>query len=152
MADTAGFTAEEWAVLRSALISGAELVSLCDGRRSGMAREMSEVRRALEAARRGHPSQFLRKVADGPGRSVITPDMSPGEAEEPVLQVLRAAVATLSARAPDELEAYRSFVVHLGEVAAEATRSGGAFGLGGQRVSYAEASTLQKIRRAVGVA
>src|SRR6266545_7237447 len=48
-----------------------------------------------------------------------------------------------------ELEAYRGFVVHLGEVAAGATRSGGVFGVGGQRVSYAEASTLARIRQAV---
>jgi hypothetical protein len=92
----------------------------------------------------------VRELADQPGHSVIDAHMSPGEAEEPVLRVLRAAAAALSARAPEELEAYRRFVVHLGEVAAGATRSGGVFGLGGQRVSYAEASTLDRIRQAVG--
>ena len=149
VAGRADFTAEEWADLGSALISAAELVSFCDGGRPGMAREMSTVRGTLKHARSRHPSQLVRELADQPGHSVIDAHMSPGEAEEPVLRVLRAAAA-LSARAPEELEAYRRFVVHLGEVAAGATRSGGVFGLGGQRVSYAEASTLDRIRQAVG--
>jgi hypothetical protein len=149
VASRADFTAEEWASLGGALISAAELVSFSDGR-SGMAREMPKVRRALEHARERHSSPLVRELAGEPGRSVIDAHMSPGEAEEPVLRVLRAAAAVLSARAPEELEAYRRFVVHLGEVAAEATRSGGVFGLGGQRVSYAEASALDKIRQAVG--
>ncbi|HZD68584.1 MAG TPA: hypothetical protein VFA45_06610 [Actinomycetes bacterium] len=150
MAGRADFTAEEWTDLGSALISAAELVSFVDGGRSGMAREMSRVRRALSDASKRHPSQLVRELAIEPGRSVIDTHLSPGEAEEPVLRVLRAAAAALSARAPDELEAYRRFVVHLGEVAARATRSGGVFGVGGQRVSYAEASTLDRIRRALG--
>src|SRR6266511_1986034 len=124
VAGRADFTAEEWADLSSALISAAELVSFSDGGRSGMAREMPKVRRTLEHARDRHSSQVLR--------------------------VLRAAAAALSAKAPEELEAYRGFVVHLGEVAAGATSSGGVFGVGGQRVSYAEASTLARIRQAVG--
>lgn len=150
MAGRVAFTTEEWADLGSALTSAAELVSFCDGGRSGMAREMSKVRRTLKNARNRHPSQLVRELAGEPGRSVIGAHLSPGEAEEPVLRVLRAAVAVLSAKAPEELEAYRRFVVHLGEVAAKATRSGGVFGLGGQRVSYAEASTLARIRQAVG--
>lgn len=150
MAGKADFTAEEWADLGSALISAAELVSFSDGGRSGMAREMSQVRKALEHARSRHTSQLVRELADEPGRSVIDAHMSPREAEEPVIRVLRAAVATVSAKAPEELEAYRRFVVHLGKVAGEATRSGGVFGLGGQRVSYAEASVLDKISQAVG--
>jgi hypothetical protein len=149
VAGRADFTAEEWADLGSAMISAPELVSFRDGGRSGMAREMSRVRKALDDARDKHPSQLVRELAGEPGRSVIDAQMSPGEAEEPVLLVLRAAAAALSAKAPEELEAYRSFVVHLGEVAAEATRSGGVFGLGGQRVSYAEASTLDMIRQAL---
>jgi hypothetical protein len=150
VASRADFTAEEWADLGSALISAAELVSFSDGGRSGMAREMPKVRRTLEHARERHSSGLVRELAGDPGRSVIDAHLSPGEAEEPVLRVLRAAAAVLSAKAPEELEAYRRFVVHLGEVAAEATRSGGVFGLGGQRVSYAEASALDKIRQAVG--
>jgi hypothetical protein len=150
MAGRADFTAEEWADLASALISAAELVSFVDGGRSGMAREMAGVRRRLRDASTGHPSQLVRELASEPGRSLIDARMSPGEAEEPVLRVLRAAAAALSAKAPDELEAYRRFVVHLGEAAATATRSGGVFGVGGQRVSYAEAATLDRIRQALG--
>src|SRR6266511_2774492 len=150
VAGRADFTAEEWADLSSALISAAELVSFSDGGRSGMAREMPKVRRTLEHARDRHSSQLVRELAGEPGRSVIDAHMSPGEAEEPVLRVLRAAAAALSAKAPEELEAYRGFVVHLGELPDESNRSGGLVGVGGQRDSYAEAQALAKIRRPVG--
>jgi hypothetical protein len=149
MAGRADFTTDEWETLRRALLSGAELVSLAGGRRD-MDREMASVATMLQTAKAGHPSQLVRELASEPPRTVIGPDMSPGEAEEPVLGVLRAAAATLSSKAPGELEAYRSFVVRLGQVAAEATRSGGVFGVGGQRVSYAEASALAKVRAALG--
>jgi len=101
VAGRADFTAEEWADLSSALISAAELVSFSDGGRSGMAREMPKVRRTLEHARDRHSSQLVRELAGEPGRSVIDAHMSPGEAEEPVLRVLRAAAAALSAKAPE---------------------------------------------------
>jgi hypothetical protein len=150
MTGRADFTPDEWATLRSGLISGAELVSLSGGR-SGMAREMSSVTKVLQTAKARHPSQLVRELAGESPRTVIGPDMSPGEAEEPVLAVLRAAAAILSSKASGELEAFQSFVVHLGEVAADATRSGGVFGIGGQRVSYAEGSALAKVREALGV-
>jgi hypothetical protein len=150
MAGRTEFTAQEWADLGSGLISAAELISLVDGGRPGMAREMAQVHRRLRDASRQHPSQLVRELAAAPGPSVIDAHLSPGEAEEPVLRVLRAAAAALSAKAPDELDAYRRFVAHLGEVAASATRSGGVLGFGGQRVSYAEAVTLDKIRQALG--
>lgn len=149
MTGRADFTTDEWATLRWALFSAAELVSLAGGR-PGMAREMASVTTMLQTAKDRDPSQLVRELAGEPPRTVISPDMSPGEAEEPVLGVLRAAAATLSSKAPGELEAYRNFVVRLGEVAAEATRSGGVFGVGGQRVSYAEASALAKVREALG--
>jgi hypothetical protein len=150
MTDRADFTAAEWATLRSSLISAAELVSLSGGR-SGMAREMASVTRMLQTAKVRHHSQLVRELASESPRTVIGPDMSPGEAEEPVLAVLRAAAAILSSKASGELEAFQSFVVQLAEVAADATKSGGVFGIGGQRVSYAEGSALAKVREALGV-
>jgi hypothetical protein len=150
MTDRADFTADEWATLRSSLISAAELVSLSGGR-SGMAREMSSVTNVLKTAKVRHPSPLVRELVGESPRTVIGPDMSPGEAEEPVLAVLRAAAAILSSKASSELEAFQSFVVQLAEVAADATKSGGVFGIGGQRVSYAEGSALAKVREALGV-
>jgi len=64
-------------------------------------------------------------------------------------------VAILAARLPEEpaeLEAFCGVAVDLAERAARASRSGGVFGVGGQRVSYAEASALQTVRDALGVA
>ncbi len=150
MAGKAEYTAEEWATLRVALTAGAELVSLSDGR-STMVREMKGVAKALRAAT-GHPSQLVRELAaEQPRGAVIAQRMSPREAEDPVAEVLRAAVAVLAGKTPDELAAYQQVVISLAEVAAQATREGGMFGIGGLRVSYTEAAAIDKVRQALGV-
>jgi len=152
MSGRADFSVEEWAMLQRALLSGAALVSFLDGGRPGLQRELPRIVKHLRATGSGHPSQLVRELATDPGSgTVIRRDMSPGEAELPVVDVLRAALALVTARAPAEREAFCGFAVDLADHAARASRSGGVFGIGGQRVSYAEASALQKIREALGV-
>jgi len=65
---------------------------------------------------------------------------SPQEIESETLEALRTAVATLEAKAPDEVDAYRSFVVELAEGVGKAAGGG----------DEAEAATVEKIRSALG--
>ena len=64
---------------------------------------------------------------------------SPKEVETETVAALEAAKATLQAKAPDELEAYRSFVVELAETVGKAAG-------GGDEV---EAETIEQIRAAL---
>ena len=71
----------------------------------------------------------------GTGFGVVA---SPSEVEG-TMESLRGAVETLRAKAPDELESYRSFVVELAEAVARSASGG----------DEAEAATVEKIRAAL---
>jgi hypothetical protein len=64
---------------------------------------------------------------------------SPAEIESGTLDALRSSVALLEAKAPDELDAYRSFVLDLARSVAAAAPGG----------DQAEAGTIAKIEAAL---
>ncbi len=67
------------------------------------------------------------------------------------MQRLRDAVATLEGRAtPDEIDAYRGFVLGIAERVAHAHKTGGFLGFGGHEVSENEQVALDEIREALG--
>jgi len=61
---------------------------------------------------------------------------SPAEIESETLEALRSAVATLESKAPDEVEAYKSFVLDVAQSVGEAAEGG----------SEAEGAVVEKIR------
>ena len=71
---------------------------------------------------RDSESEVVRQVAEGRGTGFgVT--ASPGEVESGTLEALRSAKETLQAKAPEELDAYRSFVIEL--VRAVSSAAGG---------------------------
>jgi hypothetical protein len=65
---------------------------------------------------------------------------SPDKVEHETLDALQSAKATLESKAPDELEAYRQFVVEVAESVANAAG-------GGESV---ESGAIEKVRSAIG--
>ena len=65
------------------------------------------------------PSELIRELADthGSGFGLVA---SPDKVENEKLEALQSAKATLTANAPDELETYRQFVMHVTRSAADA--------------------------------
>ena len=51
---------------------------------------------------------------------------------------------------PEELAAYREFAITVAQRAAEADKSGGFLGVGGERVTDAESAALAEIAAALG--
>ena len=64
---------------------------------------------------------------------------SPNEVQGGTFESLKASVATLQAKAPDELESYRAFVLDLAESVGKAAGGG----------DQAEAETIDKIKAAL---
>ena len=64
---------------------------------------------------------------------------SPEEIESGALEALRTAVSTLEAKAPDEVEAYKSFVLEVAEAVGKSAGGG----------DEAEAAAVEKIRSAL---
>jgi hypothetical protein len=76
--------------------------------------------------------------------------MRMSEVEGPALDALTAATATLRAKAPDELDSFRFFVLDLSKATAAAARSG-PFALTGPLISSAEIAAVDKIKAAIGI-
>jgi hypothetical protein len=138
MASKADFTEQEWEQLRKGATGAGLLVSVSDRSFFDSFKEAGSLAKHLAGGRSGE-SELVRELAGqrGSGFGVRS---SPAEIETETLDAIRGAVSTLQAKAPDEVEAYRSFVLEVAEAVGKAAGGGEA----------AEAATIEKIRGALG--
>jgi hypothetical protein len=139
MARKEDFTEEEWEQLHRGVTGAGLLVSVSDRGFVDTFKEASAIGHHLADARRNSPSVLVRDLAQTKGAG-FRMRSSPDEVESQTLAALSAAVATLEQKAPDEVGAYRDFVLEVAESAAAAAKGGDA----------AESGALEKIRQAVG--
>jgi hypothetical protein len=139
MASKADFTEQEWEQLRKGVTGAGLYVSLADRSFFDTFKEAGALAKHLGEARRGNDSQLIRELAETRG-SGFGLTGKPDEIESGTLDSLRSAVATLEQKAPDEAEAYRSFVV---EVAKSVSKAAG----GGDQT---ESEAIGKIETALG--
>jgi hypothetical protein len=139
MAVKEDFTEEEWRTMQRGLTGSGMLVSFADADvRDGLA-EAKALTRFLSLEHKDGRSQFVRELVDvrGSGFGATTSEQ---ELEAETLASLRQAVATLEAKAPGELAAYRELVIDLsGNVA------GARLGL-----QPSESAMIDKIHEALG--
>jgi hypothetical protein len=138
MASKADFTEQEWEQLRKGATGAGLLVSVSDRSFFDSFKEAGSLAKHLAGGRSGE-SELVRELAGerGSGFGVRS---SPAEIETETLDAIRGAVSTLQAKAPDEVEAYRSFVLEVAEAVGKAAGGG----------ESAEAATIEKIRGALG--
>ena len=138
MAGKADFTEEEWDQLRKGATGAGMLVSVSDrsffdsSRRHRRSRSTSRARATTTAS---SSVTSPRKVAPASAWSPRPTRSRTGRSRR-----CTRAVATLQAKAPDELEGYRAFVLELAESVGKAAGGG----------DQAEAATVEKIRAALG--
>jgi len=137
MAGKADFTEQEWEQLRKGATGAGLLVSTSDRSFFDSFKEAGSLAKHL-AGGRSEESQLVRELAEERGIG-FGMSKSPKEVETETVAALEAAKATLQAKAPDELEAYRSFVVELAETVGKAAG-------GGDEV---EAETIEQIKAAL---
>jgi hypothetical protein len=126
-------------LLRKGAMGGALLVSVSDRGFFDTFKEAGTLAKHVAAARRESESELLRQVAGGHGAGFgIT--SSPVEIETETLAALRSGMELLQAKAPGEIDAYRSFVLDLARSVAAAAPGG----------DQAEAATIAKIEGALG--
>ena len=123
MASKADFTEQEWEQLRKGVTGAGLFVSLADRSFFDTFKEAGALAKHLGQARRGSESQLIRELAETRG-SGFGLTAKPGEIESGTLESLRSAVATLEQKAPDEVDAYRSFVVEVAKSVAESAGGG----------------------------
>lgn len=139
MAGKTDFTEDEWKTLSKGVTGSGMLVSVAHrdftdsfGEATALAREMAEQHTHSQ-------SQLVRELGAtrGTGFGLAS---SPAKVEAETLAALGAAVTLLGAKAPDELEAYRAFVLDIAQTVAAAK--------GGVRPE--EAATIEKVKSALG--
>jgi hypothetical protein len=118
MAGKTDFTEDEWKDLLQGATGAGLLVSSAHRDFTDSFGEASAVAKQF-AAHRQSESQLVRELSatHGTGFGLVA---SPKEVVEGTMDALAAAVAALHAKAPDELEAYRVFVLDVARAAAEA--------------------------------
>ena len=136
MAGKADFTSEEWDQLRKGATGAGLMVSGSDRSFMDTFKEAKSLASYLKGSR-DDDSQLVRELSSesGTGFGVVA---SPSEVVG-TMDSLRAAVETLRAKAPDEVENYRAFVVELAETVARSAGGG----------DEAEAAAVEKIKAAL---
>jgi len=139
MATKADFTPEEWEALQKGITGAGMLVSISDRGFFDTFKEANALAKHLTQARAKSDSALMRHLATAHGKPFGATD-SPAEIEQKTGETLRAAVAALEAKAPDELPAYRQLVLDVAQSVAEAAKG----------VAPTETKALESIRAALG--
>ena len=139
MATKEDFTEEEWETLQKGVTGAGFWMTIADRGFFDTFKESTSMARHLAEARKSSESTLVRDLGDTKGTGFGWRS-SPEEIEGQTIAALQDAQVILETKAPDELPAYRAFVVEVAE-------SVGASAEGGET---AEAGTLEKVRAAVG--
>ena len=152
MTRKAEFNAEEWStVVEGPVYAGMRVIS---AERGGTLRESLAVGRVYREAREQQgESQLLDElVASAPA---IDKTRVQGSGPEALVQLtrerLQEAMRILDEKGtPEEIDAYKKFVMTVAQAAAEAHKEGGFLGVGGTRVSEKENQALDEISVTLG--
>ena len=139
MATKADFSEQEWEALQKGVTGAGFLMAVSDRSFFDSFKEAGALTRHLGEARQSASSELVRDLGETRGTGFGLTD-SPEEIETETMAALRSATQTLEAKAPDEVEPYKGFVLEVAEAVGKAAGGG----------EVAEAASLEKIRGALG--
>jgi len=162
MTTQAAFTTEEWTLLRivPSLVCGGVSAADASGIFGSIKEAVSGMMGMIKALQEGSNLELLNAMLADRSKPAI-PDsktlLGEGSREQQIANLKSAvltrvteAVNLLSRKAtPDEVQAYKQMVMGVAEKAASASKEGGFLGFGGVRVSNAEQSFLNEVKRAL---
>jgi hypothetical protein len=133
------FTEQEWETLEKGVTGPGFWMAVSDRGFFDTFKEAGALAKHLREAHEHSSSDLVRELA-------ATRDTgfgwrsSPEEIERETVEALQSAVQILESKAPDELDAYRAFVLEVAESVGKAAAGG----------ETAEAATLERVRAALG--
>jgi hypothetical protein len=142
MATKADFTEDEWQAMQKGVTGVGMLVSISDRDFTDTFGEVGALARVLEEQREKAESPVIRELAE-PRKSGFGLTSSPEKVEAETLEALRSAIATLSSKAPDEVERYKQLVLGVADHVANAKGGG---------TSPQEAEAIEKVREVLASA
>jgi hypothetical protein len=148
MTRKADFNAEEWTtVVNGPVYAGMRIIA---ADRGGTLRETMAMSRVYQEARQNQGASTLldELVASPPS---IEPQQPGGDIATATVRHLNDAMRILEAKAtPEEIDAYKVFVMTVAQTVASAHKEGGFLGIGGKEISEAEDQALDEISGALG--
>jgi hypothetical protein len=141
MATRADFTDEEWKAMEEGITGAGMYVALVDRGFFDNFKEANALAHHMRDAHEHNDSVLVRDLAGGRERP-FGMTSSPEEVEQSTVAAIEQAVATLQAKAPEDLPAYRQLVMDVAQSVAEAAKG----------VSDQENHALDRIRSALGTA
>ena len=150
MTTKAEFNAEEWdKIAEGPALAGLIVIS---SQRGGTIREslaMAKVYR--EAQAKASSGDLLGELVQSAPTLNAKQFSSKEDLRTSGLEKVREAVRLVEEKAtPEELDEYRTFAINVAQHAAEADKSGGFLGIGGERITGNEESALNEIAEALG--
>ena len=138
MAKKSDFTEQEWEALKKGVVGAGLLVSLSDRGFFDTFKEAGALAKHVGTAKQSGSSELVRELSDvrGAGFGLTA---SPDKVERETLEALQTAKAALEAKAPEELQPYRDFVVEVAQSVAAAAPGG----------DSSESGAIEKVRSAV---
>jgi hypothetical protein len=138
MATKTDFTEQEWEAMHKGVTGAGLLMSVSDRSFFDSFKEAGALAKHLTQARQTGSSDLIRELAQERGMG-FGMTSSPAEIERETVESLQTAVHALEAKAPEDAEAYRAFVIEVAESVGNAAGGGEAL----------EGATLEKIKAAV---
>lgn len=141
MATKTDFSVNQWRVLQWAVTDAMSYVSMADRGFWDTFKEANAAAKFIAAARTGNDNALVRDLAGdvkaGRDKEVVG---NPADMAGEVVERLSEASTLLAEKAPDDLDAFKAFVIGISEATAEATHG----------VGDNEAKAIEKIKGALG--
>ena len=162
MAKKADFTSEEWQrILSLPQVASLYLALASPSNPLGLAQELiASTKGILEALKSSSGNELIdavaadfREKAEKRERmeAPLKTSNDPNEMKAQCLQISREVAALLSQKAPADAQAYKQWVYQAAQNSANAAKEGGFLGIGGERVSEAEAAALKELATALDI-
>jgi hypothetical protein len=119
------FTEQEWKAMQEGITGAGMLVAVAEPGFFETFKEANAMAKHLSEAHNKSENELVREVASGRERP-FGMTASPAEVEKGTKEALHAAVAAISAKAPEDLPAYRKLVLDVAQSVAEASKGVGA--------------------------
>jgi len=156
MATEKDFTADEWKGIAAAPLMAGLVVTMADvSGPIGVAKEAIAVSKAIGESASASSGELIRTLAEAfkkgarPEMPSVPKDRE--QARTAFVTACKNAVATVAAKAPGEVQEFRTWLMTIAQRAAEAAKEGGFLGFGGTLVSDEEENALSRLGSELGV-
>jgi hypothetical protein len=121
MAGKTDFSDQEWETLQKGVTGAGLMVTVADRGVFDTFKEAGALAQHLAEARERGGTPLIRELAVVRGAGFGATD-SPEDVERETTEALRSSVATLQTKAPDDVQAYRDFVLDIAQSVAAAAK------------------------------